>query len=95
MPTCIATTSPSLMPPARSAFNTRVDYAALAISLPLTFHSGAATSADQAEGAVQAKGRGRGKGYTQRFGICHVDYATQKRTPKASALWLRDFLAGH
>jgi beta-glucosidase len=32
-----------------------------------------------------------GKGYTQRFGICHVDYATQVRTPKDSALWLRDF----
>ncbi|HVT79430.1 MAG TPA: family 1 glycosylhydrolase, partial [Phycisphaerae bacterium] len=24
-------------------------------------------------------------GYTKRFGICHVDYATQKRTPKMSA----------
>jgi len=33
-----------------------------------------------------------GKGYTQRFGLCHVDYATQVRTPKASALWLRDFV---
>jgi beta-glucosidase len=36
-----------------------------------------------------------GKGYTQRFGICHVDYATQKRTPKDSALWLRDFIQAH
>ncbi len=35
-----------------------------------------------------------GKGYTQRFGICHVDYATQQRTPKTSALWLREFIAG-
>ncbi len=26
-------------------------------------------------------------GYSQRFGIVHVDYATQKRTPKDSALW--------
>ena len=26
-------------------------------------------------------------GYDKRFGIVHVDYATQKRTPKASALW--------
>ena len=26
-------------------------------------------------------------GYTKRFGICHVDYETQKRTPKRSALW--------
>lgn len=29
-------------------------------------------------------------GYTKRFGIVHVDYATQVRTPKASALWLRE-----
>lgn len=27
-------------------------------------------------------------GYTQRFGVVHVDYATQQRTPKASAQWL-------
>lgn len=33
-----------------------------------------------------------GKGYTQRFGICHVDFVTQKRTPKASALWLKNFI---
>jgi beta-glucosidase len=31
-------------------------------------------------------------GYAKRFGIVHVDYATLKRTPKASALWYRDFL---
>ena len=31
-------------------------------------------------------------GYAKRFGIVHVDYATQKRTPKDSALWYRDFL---
>ncbi|MFE6886697.1 GH1 family beta-glucosidase [Streptomyces sp. NPDC057694] len=29
-------------------------------------------------------------GYAKRFGIVHVDYATQRRTPKQSALWLRD-----
>ncbi|MFB9903141.1 GH1 family beta-glucosidase [Allokutzneria oryzae] len=29
-------------------------------------------------------------GYDKRFGIVHVDYATQKRTPKQSALWYRD-----
>jgi beta-glucosidase len=29
------------------------------------------------------------QGYTQRFGMVHVDYDTQQRTPKASALWLR------
>ena len=31
-------------------------------------------------------------GYAKRFGIVHVDYATQKRTLKDSALWYRDFL---
>jgi beta-glucosidase len=31
-------------------------------------------------------------GYEKRFGIVHVDYATQVRTPKDSALWYRDFL---
>ena len=32
-------------------------------------------------------------GYLKRFGIIHVDYATQVRTPKVSAEWYRDFLA--
>ena len=32
-------------------------------------------------------------GYAKRFGIVHVDYATQQRTYKASAHWYRDFLA--
>ena len=31
-------------------------------------------------------------GYAKRFGIVHVDYATQRRAMKASALWYRDFL---
>ena len=31
-------------------------------------------------------------GYLKRFGIVHVDYETQVRTPKASADWYRDFL---
>jgi beta-glucosidase len=30
------------------------------------------------------------EGYAKRFGIVHVDYHTQKRTPKQSALWFRD-----
>jgi len=30
------------------------------------------------------------EGYAKRFGIVHVDYATQRRTPKQSALWFRD-----
>jgi beta-glucosidase len=32
-------------------------------------------------------------GYDQRFGIVHVDFATQERTPKRSALWYRDEIA--
>jgi len=35
------------------------------------------------------------EGYRQRFGIVHVDFATQRRTPKASALWFRDVIAAH
>jgi beta-glucosidase len=31
-------------------------------------------------------------GYSKRFGLVHVDYATQKRTPKASALFYRDVI---
>ncbi|RYD82014.1 MAG: beta-glucosidase [Sphingobacteriales bacterium] len=34
------------------------------------------------------------EGYTPRFGIVHVDYETQKRTPKKSALWYKYFLGG-
>jgi len=33
-------------------------------------------------------------GYSRRFGLVHVDYETQKRTPKRSALWFSDFLGG-
>jgi beta-glucosidase len=31
-------------------------------------------------------------GYTARFGVIHVDYDTMVRTPRASALWLRDLV---
>jgi len=31
-------------------------------------------------------------GYTKRFGIVRVDYDTQQRTCKDSALWYRDFV---
>lgn len=31
-------------------------------------------------------------GYAKRFGIVHVDYATQRRTPKHSAHWYRGFV---
>jgi len=34
-------------------------------------------------------------GYAKRFGMFHVDYASQGRTPKASAHWYRDFIAQH
>jgi beta-glucosidase len=33
------------------------------------------------------------RGYTKRFGLVHVDYATQQRTLKDSGRWYRDFLA--
>jgi beta-glucosidase len=32
-------------------------------------------------------------GYSKRFGLVHVDYATQRRTPKRSALFYRDVIA--
>ena len=32
------------------------------------------------------------EGYKQRFGLVHVDYETQRRTPKDSALWFRDLI---
>jgi beta-glucosidase len=34
-------------------------------------------------------------GYAKRFGLFRVDYATQARTPKASAHWYREFIAQH
>ena len=33
------------------------------------------------------------EGYDKRFGIVHVDFDTQVRVPKRSALWYRDFIA--
>jgi beta-glucosidase len=32
------------------------------------------------------------RGYQQRFGLLHVDFETQKRTPKSSAYWYRDVI---
>ncbi len=32
-------------------------------------------------------------GYSKRFGIVHVDFATQRRTPKQSAGWYADVVA--
>ena len=34
-------------------------------------------------------------GYSKRFGIVHVNYATQQRTPKDSARWYADVIATH
>lgn len=34
-------------------------------------------------------------GYSKRFGIVHVDFATQQRTPKASAEFYRDVIRGN
>jgi beta-glucosidase len=31
-------------------------------------------------------------GYQMRFGIVHVDYQTQKRTPKGSAKWYSEVI---
>jgi beta-glucosidase len=33
------------------------------------------------------------EGYRQRFGLVHVDFETQRRTPKASFAWYRDLIA--
>ncbi len=35
------------------------------------------------------------EGYARRFGIVHVDFATQRRTPKLSAEWYRGVIAGN
>lgn len=35
------------------------------------------------------------EGYKQRFGLVHVDYETQKRTPKDSARWYAEFTGGN
>ena len=34
-------------------------------------------------------------GYTERFGIVYVDYETQRRIPKDSAYWYRDWIKKH
>ena len=36
-----------------------------------------------------------GAGYSQRFGLYHVNFATQRRTPKASARFYADVIASH
>lgn len=34
------------------------------------------------------------QGLSKRFGLFHLDYATQRRTPRESAHWYREFLSG-
>jgi beta-glucosidase len=34
-------------------------------------------------------------GYSIRFGLHHVDFATLKRTPRGSAFWYTNFIAQH
>jgi beta-glucosidase len=34
-------------------------------------------------------------GYSKRFGVVHVDYATQQRRIKDSGRWYADFLRAH
>jgi len=33
-------------------------------------------------------------GYAKRFGVVHVDYPTQLRTPKQSARWYQRLISG-
>ncbi|HEX9414827.1 MAG TPA: family 1 glycosylhydrolase, partial [Ktedonobacterales bacterium] len=33
-----------------------------------------------------------GEGYSKRFGIVHIDFATQQRTMKESGRWLQQWL---
>jgi beta-glucosidase len=35
------------------------------------------------------------EGYSKRFGIVYVDYASQIRIPKASAYWYQNVIAEH
>jgi beta-glucosidase len=35
------------------------------------------------------------EGYTKRFGLVHVDYDTQRRTPKDSYRWYQHLIAAH
>ena len=35
------------------------------------------------------------RGYTQRFGLCYVNYQTQQRIPKLSAKFYREVIRAH
>ena len=34
-------------------------------------------------------------GYTVKYGLCHVDFKSLKRTPKLSAKWYSKFIKGY
>ena len=51
----------------------------------------ASTCADTSSGRCWTTSSGP-RGYHKRFGIVHVDFDTQRRTPKDSALWYRDVI---
>ncbi|WP_406195146.1 GH1 family beta-glucosidase [Kitasatospora sp. NBC_01560] len=35
------------------------------------------------------------QGFSQKFGLVHVDFETQQRTPRSSYIWYRDLIAAH
>ena len=43
-------------------------------------------------GVVRHFAHQRAQGYAKRFGLVHVDFQTLRRTPKVSALWLREVI---
>ncbi len=66
-------------------------------------HRHIAALADALEGGVDVRGYfvwslldnfEWADGYAKRFGIVHVDYETQRRTPKDSALWYQALCLG-
>nr|WP_235583077.1 family 1 glycosylhydrolase [Kitasatospora sp. Root107] len=42
---------------------------------------------------LRGQGVRRPEGFTQRFGLVHVDFETQRRTPKSSYAWYRELIA--
>ncbi|WP_442789312.1 family 1 glycosylhydrolase [Kitasatospora sp. NBC_01302] len=44
---------------------------------------------------TRCQGVRRPEGDQQRFGLVHVDFATRRRTPKASYAWCRDLIDHH
>jgi len=71
---------------------------------PDGFLWGASTAAFQIEGAAHLEGRRDSIwdafnlewtwGYARRFGLVHMDFATQRRTIKSSGRWYAEIAAG-